>query len=239
MVIEFIGLPGVGKTTLKGALLDKERKLIDQRLVCLLPFFSLTVIEKIQFFFLKKNGNLRNLGRLLLLPFKYRMLERTKLYNNPISFFIDKDFNLSIHKNEIDFSKLIMVMESYAAFSIADGFRDVPFVFDEGPSQRGITLVRGTDSIEKIANYYLQAPKPDLLVIVEASDEIIDGRILIRNGNESSLKDMKDISRRAIDICAKTYEEAGVNIISIDGERPLKSNLSIIDKSIEALFNDK
>lgn len=227
MIIEFIGLPGAGKTTLKGRVISNRKHSIDQRLVALMPFASARTVRIIQSCVLKGDGNLNFMGRALLQPFKHKLIIGSKISTAILSLFLENKEEGS----NIRLDKLMLVMESFASEKLAKGLTG-EFYFDEGPAQRGITLARNSKSLEKIEAYYQLIPKPDILVVVSASDETSDLRIVKRNGTNSDLRSYKEICRGAINKCRSVFLEYGVKVVELDGESPLKEN---VDKLLSLL----
>ena len=231
MIIEFIGLPGAGKTTLKGAIIKNNKHLIDQRFVFLEQKMNIKFIYLLQKLTLGKNGNVNLCGRLLITLFKYSYFKevswRKESWDILISALLQDDDG---HHQKTNASKLMLAIESYSAFSLAKNSEN-SYLFDEGVAQRGITLARASFNEKLIYNYYKKAYKPDVLFILDANDSILKRRIQRRDNDLRLVRKRREM-RKAVSICKDIYAKKGVKIVEIDGSKKTSDMLKSVNNEI-------
>lgn len=226
MIVEFLGLPGTGKTTVKGALIRSNTAFLDQRYIFFeknLPFLLLKLLQRIT---LSKSGQMSNLGKFLQIFFKYKKLKATNISSGAFPIVMEKELVGGLEK--MNASKLFLIIESFVAYELAKCSRHI-VLFDEGVAQRGVTLVRSDSELLTLEKYYDLAPKPDVLFVFNVSDEARKKRILSRDkGDEYFLQKHKEM-KSAIDTCVDVYQKLGVRIVMMDGEKAIEDNADAIE----------
>lgn len=236
MIIEFLGLPGSGKTTLKSVLIKSlEGGCLDQRYVVLCPYFHKTIIRIVQNLSLTKLGLPNRFVKPLVNLAKYRGMQKFNEWNESYQILISSLCKYVEGEASIS-NKVLLAMESFSEFSIAKSV-DSLTLFDEGPAQRGVSLARNGISCEDIRKYYRLAPKPDLLVVTEVSTKLSKMRVEIRDGKSTRLARKQMLMKDAVYICKENYIGAGIKVCCIDTSKSIKDNILILKEEIKQFNN--
>lgn len=243
--IEFIGSPGVGKTTLanrvKEELNSGKIKAIKQDEI---PYF-LNPVSKVPLLnkLLSKN--------ILLLREAYNILNKVykvPLINNELRKISKEDkwpdfievFYKDLNYHSINIKRINLFNESLALTSFTDRMSYSGIIlYDEGLLQRAVSLAFINNDQELIRKYLMNLPKPSAVIIVESKKEIIKARLTKRDGVNSEYLGLLDIALEVVDICKVVMEERGVEIIKVNSENLTNKRLLEITQELQSIVLEK
>lgn len=236
MILEFIGLPGSGKTTLKRFFLKKSNvKCVDQRYVVLNPYLPPWAVRVIQRYSLTKRGLPHPVVKPLITLAKYRQIQMLKgwgvgqeiLFQNLVQ---------SVPGEASPARRLLLALESICHYELVKDDDELT-IFDEGPAQRGVTLARCGGGCGDLKQYYAHIPKPSLLVVTEAADHVIKKRLKIRDGDSPRLMRHQKAMKQAIDICVIQYRVSGTPILRICTDNGIPESGTKLNSQIKKYLN--
>lgn len=218
-VVEFVGLPGSGKTTCKSRFMTRySGECVDQDMVYLLDRFGVSKI-----FFLQKIlrfSFFRKLKSVFVLLSALSANLNRSLENNAEIIFLNAYLSApESRKSEASFfySKVMLAMRAYCAFDKArQNSSQAVALFDEGPAQRGLSLARIGFSDDGLREYFDLASKPDVLLVMRLNKDLIAERVLRRDKKDDRLLRYQNEMERALDLCESIYASHGIEVVKID-----------------------
>lgn len=231
MIIEITGGNGAGKSTIKRALIERFRgKLVEDKFVLLCENYPIWLVGF--FYTLRIRLGLRIFFKLL-----DRINDKGAVYDfdessiQYVSLFWEK------YRHPENSRETLRIFKEFHAMLAAD---QCPYssIHDEGPSKKGITLVRkNLLTLKGIENYYLKCRKPDLLIILEVDDLTRRERLVAR---EKSIRDVdkfflnSSLTSQTLEVCSRVYSEAGVRVIKVDAMQPVEQVVDFIISQVGA-----
>jgi thymidylate kinase len=222
MIIEFTGLPGVGKSRVISELIDQ----LKEKVVCDIPFFLFKIKKK----------NLLNIFLIDILIF----FNLFKLKKNDYLFLL-KSFKKIINDSNTFFHKINIfrnIIKSLIIFRLIE-YNDEIFLLDEGTTHILFYLFSVNEKSDIICDYnsfYDLLPKPNKLIVVDEKDNVIVNRIKLRGPdshrriifNDPNILNFVRSSRNIIEFVKRNNKNHLVyNNLNTD-----KINISLIKKEI-------
>lgn len=233
--IEFLAPAGAGKTTLV-KYLEKETPYWTQEYCGVLS--TSVILAKILRFFSRLNPKV--IKRILNI-FSNRNLLTKEYYNNErillnvLNEVSTKDFDF-----QSSLSRIFYFLRSYSEFFATDDLEESgSILFDEGPAQRLTSLIYLGCSEDVITNYIENAPLPDILFVINVTNELLKTRIANRNGQSNSFFKKADVAILHVLNAAKLYEKRGCKVIFLDGALSLEENAILVNKTISSIQNQR
>lgn len=222
MIIEFTGLPGVGKSRVISELMDQ----LEEKVVCDIPFFLFKIKKK----------NIFNIFIIDVLIF----FNLFKLKKNDC-LFLFKSFKKIINDSNNFFHKINIfrnIIKSLIIFRLIEYNNEI-FILDEGTTHTLFYLFsvnEKSDIIYDFNSFYDLLPKPNKLIVVDEKDNVIINRIKLRGPeshrriifNDTNILNFVRSSRKIIEFVKKNNKNHLVyNNLNTD-----KINISLIKKEI-------
>lgn len=257
--VEFIGLPGAGKSTLSNELISfltkKGLKAMDSKQGLDVCLYRTIKKERTKKYYLKKviyNKFVRRFWP----PFIYTK-EQVASYND----FITNNFEYycytikvlkqrSLSLNEGSMVN-VFLFESFSCYQLCqDNFNNREIlVLDEGFCHRALAIWgRGVTRIidEDVVEYAKKIPNLDILVVVESTVSNcisrMDSRgypLLLRDLNpEEKVIKLNDL-QRVIMLISEELKKTGVIIVSVDNNSDLSNSMGVLKSSINEILCSK
>ena len=222
MIIEFTGLPGVGKSKVISELSEQ----LKGRIVCDIPFYLFKI----------KNQNFLGIVVIDILLF----LNLRKLGKNDF-ILVFKAIKKVINDSNSVFNKLNIIrniIKSLITFRLIEHDLEV-FILDEGPIHSLLYLFAENEEADVIYDYrifYDLLPKANKLIVVDEKDSVIINRIKSRGAGSHRRMIFKDknilnfvrSSRSIIEFVKRNTK----NHLVFNNQSSAKINISIIKKEI-------
>lgn len=228
--IEFIGPPGVGKTTVKCHLIRRLRsagtKAWDQEalpLVATLPGALPSLMQSMLLSNVRPvHMTIRTVLACLRRPFFDKVLDEfavddgwDKFVQHSLAAFATADVNSPASMRRMH---LLIKNLTQAMYADLSGRGDIA-MFDEGLAQRGVSLGFNTSDVAPVRAYFERMPIPALLVSMDASTETVIGRLVGRDGPRGRYNDLIEVSRLFARECEEIMRARGVPVIIHDAEQ--------------------
>lgn len=247
-IVEFVGAPGVGKSTTVNHLLASKKsgcKLWHQRMmpyVFHFPGFSSEILRGAS-----SSKLLHRFSNRIFTEFSHRCAPNISvggkagisdayiLYSELLLPLMGKDkFPESALAAQ---QRMRWFLYSYSQFGYAlTNSRDGYALFDEGLAQRATSLaMQGVDG-EGVKRYLHSTPLPDFLFHVGADDQIVKDRLVGRVGEKSRLLEGASQAKNAVEMCVSAYEERGCQIYRLNSLDSISANVSAVMSRLESCW---
>lgn len=246
-IVEFVGAPGVGKSTIVNQLLaskESECKLWHQRMmpyVFHFPGFSSEILRR------ASSSNLfRRFVNRIFTEISHRCAPNVSLsgkagisdayiaYSELLLPLMRKDkFPESALAAQ---QRMTWFLHSYSQFGFAlTNSREGYALFDEGLAQRATSLaMQGVDG-EGVKRYLHSTPLPDFLFYVVADDQVVRDRLVGRDGENSRLLEGASQAKKAVEMCVSAYEKRGCKIYRLNSLDSISSNVEAVMSRLQAV----
>lgn len=248
--IDFLGAPGVGKSTIYQALLssevvDRKNKYYSEEMA------SIYAVQK----HIKQERSIVSLLTRLILRIKtarspYVSSIEEKINKASFEQFVSRNLGLfelvdkayclsnkSPYRNQYGYVSFNRKIKKYA---VLEKYFPYIVIADESVSQKIYGINPSSDElhIEVIEKYFLEIPPPDILIHCIHDEADIVNRILTRSKmipghkglTERELKQKTKLALRIAEIGASILQERGTEVIQIDTSSP-------VDKNVQKILN--
>lgn len=248
--IEFIGLPGSGKTFLLKRLLKRNQK--DLTLVHFkdrvgehrLTGLAASLLPRLRWL-LPATAYRRRLRR------AYKVPKKSVDVPAVLAFAVEHESLLGFLLRELSISgvaprdKVLVLdwfMRLFVDYRLAQGVNDRQewLLFDESFAQKAVSLVLHLQfGKDQVGEYVARVPRPDAVLVCEVSDEVITRRLGTRgwpgwvDRGEIDDRELLRRCRVGVDAAVAGYAQRGVKIVRVDNDR---EGAHAVDEVLNSLY---